>query len=319
MLRTICVGFVSLVAPMLPAQAPSPAPNDEWAAARARLVTALQKTATLKDVAFDCTWGPPAAKDVNAPRDPFAPAGGTLHGSWHADRTLYQYERTNTDELIVTGRGTIACDAERSWCHRVGRFADGQPVSYRPDPPLLLRQLAALDLAVVHRDIGMADERPVEIVTVTLTPDQANELLRSGLLPDTIGNETGLQGLRFRVVQAGAQGAPKIPDATIDLAIGIDPGLSIVRTLHVRCASKRPAGAAGRIVVLGGNGAVQVAKADEPDEAEAEPGAPARFEDHLPVRSQKDRATTDVTFNLTQHGSKAAPPLTPAQQNLLGL
>lgn len=319
MVRAFCMGLLSL-ASLLTAQAPSPAQDDDLAAAGARLAAALQKTATLKDVAFECRWGPPLPPDGNAPRNPFTVAGGSLHGSWHADRALYQFERPNADELLVTGRDMLACDANRAWCNRVGRFVDGQPVSYLPDLPLLLRHLAAQELAVVHRDIGTVADLPVEIVTVTLNPDQAAELLRSGLLPDEIGNETGMQGLRFRVLQAGAPGAARTPDATIDLAVSIDPGLSIVRNLHWRCASKREAGIAGRIVIVGGNGAVQVQKDDdETDEAEPDPGAAIRFEDHLPVRSRKDRALTDITFQLSQHGAKAPPPLSPEQRRLLGL
>ncbi|MFY9341078.1 MAG: hypothetical protein WAT39_01220 [Planctomycetota bacterium] len=321
---------------LLPAQdtpptAPASPAAAELAAAKTRLAAALAKTATVADTAFTVAWGADKKKKDND--NPFAAltggrATGKVTGSWHRDELRLAFDGDNADELLIAGRRALAKDADSEWKLRSGRYADGNKLDFVPDPSLLLQQLAAWDLAVTQRTAGSLDDRPVEIVSATLSPEQAAEAVWSGLLPEAITQASG-GVMRFAAIAAGGGGArpaPPAPTTTIDVAFHLDPGTNLIHQVQFRGWTKADGrmGAAGQFVVVGR--AVNVAgggggdEEEEEEDAKAEPAkdAPLVYENGLPVRPRKKTSVCDCTVRLADHGKKAAAELTDAQKKLLG-
>ncbi len=348
MLRLLPSCALALSANLLTAQSASPppaapapsepaasaaAPPADLAAAKARAAAALQKCGALADTSFAVRWGPDKKKKDAG--NPLAVAlgrasSGATTGSWHQDRQRVVFDNDNDDELLIAGRRTLARDGTTEWALRSARYADGNTVPFVPDVPLLLQQLAAMDLAVVHRAAGALDDRPVEVVSATLTADQAAQLVWSGALPAALVTP-GEAGSVFRFAAMGARAggarpAATTPDATVDLAIHLDPGTNLVHKLHFRGWTKaNAAGAPGVVMVAAGAGRIAIGGADEEEEDEdeddaAEPAAdaPLVWENGLPNRPRKKVAVNDVVVKLTDHGTTQAAPLTDVQRQLLG-
>jgi hypothetical protein len=162
---------------------------------------------------------------------------------------------------------------------------------------------------------------------VTLNADQVGEAVWAGLIPESV--VTPLTFGAFGRVGMGHRAVPPTPDATLDLAVTIDPGTSLVHQIQFRGWSKQNAGGraagGGVFVVQAGGGAVTVAGGgndeDEEEDSKTEAGkadAPMTFENGLPVRQRKKMSVMDYTVRLFDHGSKKAPELSDEQKKLLG-
>jgi hypothetical protein len=334
MSRPRSVWLALLCANLVPAQekpaAAAPASAEALAAAKQKLTAALQKTAALQDTGYRAKWGADRKKkgEPNPMEVAFGSAStGSVEGSWHADRQHFVFKNDNNDEVVVAGRRSIAKDDQRDWRLRPGRFADGSALGFVPDVPLLLQQLANWDLAVVQRAPGALDDRPVEVISVTLNPDQVGEAVWAGLIPESVVSPMMMGGImRFG---GGARPAPTPPLATVDLAVTIDPGTSLVHQIQFRGWTKQNAmgKAAGGVFVVqaGGGGAVTMTGGggdddDDDDEAKTETAkaAPMTWENGLPVRPRKKTTVMDYTVRLLDHGSVKAPELSDEQKKLLG-
>jgi hypothetical protein len=306
-------------------------------AADAKLTQALQKAASSSDTGFAASWGP-IGKKADAGDAIFArmmggaATSGACAGSWHADRLHVTFDGDEGDELLLVGRRMLAKDDKGEWTLRSGRFRDGNRSGFVPDVPLLLEQLARWNLPIAARRVGSLDDRPIEILSLTLGQEQVGEAFWSGALPDTPGNPFG-GGAMMLVAGAGGAGggartAAAAPDATVDVALWIDPATSVIHKLHCRVHAKADAGAFGRVRVVragGAGGAVQVAGDDDEGEdeaeeeaAEAQKDAPLEYVDGLPKRSKKKMSVSDYTVTLKNHGQQQPPALTELQQRLLG-
>lgn len=323
--RTLPVWLVLLGSSLVPAQ-DTPNAADQGVATKQRLVAALQKTLATPDVAFAATWGPnPAPKANDQAAMWFAVQGGKATGSWHEGVRHVTFDGDNGDEIVVAGDRSLAKDKDRDWCLRVGHLADGNTVPFAADIPLVLELLAAMDLAIVQRTVGSIDDRPVEIVTATLNPDQVAELAWSGALPDGLFSGNGAFAFGGMAGNGQRPPAPK-PEATLDVAIALDPATSLVHDVHFRSWTKN-SGNGRHVVFRGGAGAiVQVAGAGQGDDDEEEEdektaaaakAAPMQYENGLPVRPRKKMAVADFAVRLRDHGTAKAPELTDAQRKLL--
>jgi len=313
---------------------PASAPDDLLAASKVKLRAALEKTAAITDVAYTAKW----AEDTKKKADPNAmmfgaPSAGALAGSSHPGLRTATFEGENGDELVVAGPRTIAKDGNTGWTLRAGRFADGNAIEFLPDPALLLEQLAAWDLAVVHREVGALDDRPVETVTVALTADQTTQALYAGVIPPAL-TSGAFGGMVFQMAGAGgARAAPPAPESTLDLAITFDPATGLVQQVRFRSWTKQEAG--GRVfragggaiavravagVQIGGRGGDDAEEEEEDDEKpEAGKAGPLQYEGGLPVRPRKKTSVVDYTVRLRDHGTAKAPALTDEQKKLLRL
>jgi hypothetical protein len=306
----------------------APKPTDPLLAAKPRLKAALAKTVSTADTAFAASWSEDRKQQAAQNPLELAFAGrnkGKVTGSWHQGLLACKFDGNPEDELITAGRRTIAKDDNHAWSLRSGRFADGNTTPFVPDVELLLEQLAGWDLAIVRRDTGSLDDRPVEVLTVALNADQVTEATWMGLVPACLTAPIGLNEFRFNLNgNAGARPPATPPAAILDLAIVLDPAAGIVHELRFRAWNKQNAGGAGQVMVFrAGGGAVQAAgNDDEEDEDEKDTAkkvdAPMQYENGLPVRARKKMTIMDFTVRLQDHGKKAAPELTSEQKKLLG-
>lgn len=318
------VGLVLLGTKLVLAQE-APAAPDPLAAAKARLATALEKTATLRDVAFAVKWGPAEDGDPAAVQQFGAGQGGKARGSWHDNLLHVHFEGDAGDEVAMSGRFAIAKDANNDWCARSTRFADGNATAFLPDPERLLRLLARMDLAVLHRAVGTLDERPVEILSVALNTDQIADLAWSDAIPDTVTNGGAFRLALMAAAGGGPRAAAPRPDATVDVAITLDPALSLIQRVQFRSWTR--AGNGQRVIFRGGAGAIRVVagggnrngadKDDAEDAEKTDPKAPLQYEDGLPTRSRKNMDVSDLDVRLTDHGTHEAPDLGAAAARLL--
>lgn len=325
----------SVCQPRLLAQEPTPAPDAEaLAAGRDKLHKALSKAASTTDTAFTVKWSDATQKNGN--KDAMvvflgnkASVNGTMHGSWHEQLMHLVNTENGKDELLLAGRRMLAKDSKTDWVLRAGRYADGSETDFLPDVLLLLQQLASWDLALVQRNVGSLDDRPIEIFSVTLNPDQVTELTWSGLLPNAMVTGANPFAQFIRMQGAGNnRPAPAKPEATVDLALFIDPATATVHELRFRSWTKqdpRFVGAAGGGAVVVRAGAVQQLGQDEAEEEEEEDdaagnaAAPLRYVDGLPERKRSKMTVRDYVVKLTDHGRTAAPTLTEEQRKRLGL
>ncbi len=322
-MRILLPSLLLFAAGLSAQESPAPA-TDPLAAGKQRLQAALHKAATQTDTAFTAKWGPTGKQ-----QDPVAQfligrgggAVGALQGSWHQGRTRYLFDGENGDELVLAGQRMIAKDGTTDWRLRDRRFADGNPVGFLPDVPLLLSQLATLDLDVKHRSVGSLDDRPIEILGVTLRDEQVAEAIWTGLVPASLCEAMGGGVFMLAGGNAAAKRPPApTPTATVDLAISLDPATGVVHQLQFRAWTKEDA-RMGNIRIVRAGGGVQVANggeaaADEDDKDDPAPDAPLVYENGLPKRPRKKMSVADYTIRLQQHG-KATPPESNDRQKLL--
>jgi hypothetical protein len=302
---------------------------DPLVQARAKVRTALEKTAATPDTAFRASWAL-NTKNQNVQKDAgfvlAAANEGKIGGSWHAALVACKFDGDQADELLVAGRRTLARAKDHDWALRRGRFADGNGLDFVPDPELLLEQLASWDLAVVHRDVGALDDRPMEVVTVTLTDDQVAAALWSGLVPPALASGMNPFAMLLAARNGGARPPAAPPASTIDLAIHLDPATGLVHQLQFRSWTKQDPRLGQFAAVRAGGGVVQVVNGaqgqaeEEPAESEA-PKEPAKmtYENGLPERPRTKKSVVDYTVRFSDHGKQAAPSLTDAQKKLLRL
>jgi hypothetical protein len=291
-----------------------------------RLTTALGTTAATSDTAFAIEWAP---DKKNQPNNPWGQimgdsASGKVTGSWHTSQHHVKFDNNEKDELLFAADRMIARDDNHDWCLRRGHLADGNTIPYVPDAQLLLQQLASWPLAITHREAGALNDRPVEIVAVTLNPEQVGELLWSGCLPPSLATANFANVVRIVMAGNAARTAATPPDTTIDLAIALDPGTNLVHEVRVRAWTKANqnggvfAFPAGRVQVAGGQ------QPDEEDEEEddVEPkngqeDAPLTYVKGLPKRSRKKTMVHNFKITLREHGQHAAPEWNERQKLLL--
>jgi hypothetical protein len=334
---------LALLVATVPAQAPSPTPaatapapaNDALAAAKQRLNNALRKASGEHDTAFTAHWGPEGKKDDERERamamfmTGATGAKGKVTGSWHADRMHLRFDGDEGDELVFAGRRTLAKDGKSEWRLRSGRFADGNTIGFAPDVALLLQQLAGWDLAVTRHEAGSHNDRPVEIVSVTLSPEQVAEAVWTGALPESLVQSAMMGIAMIAGVGGGARPAAPVPTATIDLALQFDPATGVIHRLHFRSwvaedamvrgmGAVRIVRAGGAVMVAGGGGDDDQDGEEEKDEPAADAKAPLNYEHGLPLRPRKKTTVNDFVIELSNHGQMPAPELDALQRKLLG-
>lgn len=328
--RTPFAVFAVCIASLAIAQDQKP-PVDPLVQARTRVRTALEKTAATADTAFRASWAPNQRKQDAQKVQAIMLSGsneGTIGGSWHPGLVSCKFDGDQADELLVAGRRTLARAKDQEWTLRRGRFADGNTLDFVPDPDLLLEQLATWDLAVVRREVGSLDDRPMEIVTVALSPDQVGAAVWSGLVPGALAGSNSLNAFAMLLAarKGGARPAATPPASTVDLAITLDPATGLVHQLQFRSWTKQDA-RQGNMVIAQGGGVVQVAQGGQGDAQEEEPAegeagkapAPMQYENGLPVRPRAKQSVMDYTVRFSEHGKRAAPTLSAAQKKLLRL
>lgn len=323
----VCV-FAAILAATAVAQNPDP-----LASAKARLHKALANTATQTSGSFAAKWGPlPDPKAQQNQANVMILMGGVgsgnhtpgaATGSWAPG--LLHVTFADQSEVLFGGCRMLAKDSDIDWCLRRDVLLDGSPLPFVPDVPTLLQQLAGEELTVVHQEVGTRDDRPVEILTVTLTPEQVTAAMWGGTVPKPAA---GMGGFAVRAMMAAGAGAPKPvipkPDAILDLAVVIDPAAAVVHSITVRSHQKNDMPGGGRMVVVAQGGGAQVVNGgdDEEEDEDADAklkAAPLQFKDGLPQRPRKQMVVWDYSLELKDLGTAKAPELSAATKALLGI
>jgi hypothetical protein len=342
-MRLLSACTLALLVATVPAQAPSPTPaapaptqaatSDALAAAKQRLNNALRKASGQNDTAFTARWGPEGKKDDERERAMAMFLGGAtggkgkVSGSWHADRMHLRFDGDEGDELVFAGRRTLAKDGKSEWRLRTGRFADGNTIGFAPDMALLLQLLAGWELAVTRHEAGSHNDRPVEILSVTLSPEQVAEAVWTGALPESLVQSAMMGFAMIAGVGGGARPAAPAPTATVDLALQFDPATGVIHQLHFRSwvAEDAMVRGMGAVRIVRAAGAVQVVGGgddedgeEEKEEPAADANAPLRYEHGLPLRPRKKTTVNDYVIELSNHGQIPAPELDALQRKLLG-
>ena len=298
-------------------------------AAKAQL--ALVKSSTTANTGFTVRWGPAgdpgkaaAAAGAAAVALPAPGARGAASGSWSTDRQHARFDGDHGDEILVAGRRAIARDAKRAWSLRRARHADGSPAPFVPDVPALRSFLANQDLAPLHRDVGMLDDRPVEIFGTTLTAEQTTEAVWSGQLPEAWSTNSARLNLAALVAARGGDRTPPAPGGTIDVAVHFEAATGIVRRVVVRTWAVQEVMRGNRIAMrIDADGRPERVDPEEAaeDEAAAKQAAtePLRYEAGLPVRPRRGAVMHEYVVDLHGHGATEPPALDAAQRRLLGI
>ena len=329
--------------------AQEPAPHANLANKQALLQKALRRMDSLTSCAFTARLQnsrlpggangaaarPGAAAVPAAPAPPagavavFTAAASTvtnIEGGWSGD-LLWASANDGRDQVVWHGRRMVGRQGQEQWRLRQGVVGDGVLMPKLFEPETFFQALLHSKLEVIHADVGALEDRPVEILTVSISGDDAYDVLWSGLVPDAATNS--YLGTR----SVAARGARPKPEIEIDLAVWLDPATARVQQCKVRCYTKGAANAGGQVaVVAGGRGAgpqpqggVAPRPVPAPESAEQAPEAPAGplvFEDGLPARAAKSGQTLmvvsyDVTF--ANHEAAVAPAIDAAARAMLGL
>lgn len=304
---------------------PALAAQERLPEAEALLREAIAANANLPGVAFQAKHRPDTAmlRQMLAARRGGATQENELQGVISGD-LLQVRNITHGEELIVHGRRAIAREAAGDWHLRRGRSASGAIQAWYPDPAQLLVALAQVkDLPVTQRAGGSLDDRPVEVLSVTLEGEAARELVQAGALPDP---REGYSFSSVIVRAAGGRVQPPKEDTSVDLAFFVDPVSRHLLRVHARVAVKNQAvlGGGAAVIQVGGGGQVvqfggRAQPAPEDEEAPATQAAPS-FVDGLPVRKADaagDYAHLDL--RLSEHGTAKATELDAKARALLGL
>lgn len=321
------LSFALLVGATLTAQTPEPAATAVDPAVKAKLTQVLQKAAATTDTAFAAKWGPIKKREADDGQQIFVQlmggsrSDGACEGSWHQDRVHVTFDNDEGDQLLIAGHRTLAKDDDHDWTLRSGRLRDGNRHGFIPDLPLLFEQLVRWDLPIAHRSVGSLNDRPIEIVSLTLTVDQVAEAIWCGALPDGLVTAP-IGGFGMMMGGGGGRAPARKPTATVDIAIYFDPATGVVHKLHCRAHAKADDAIAGRVVIRAGGAGAPAADEEEEEEQPEEDTKPAEgpleYVDGLPKRSRKKMTVNDYTVTLSKHGECKAPELTDAQKKLLG-
>ena len=306
---------------------------DPLVQARERLRKSLTTTAELSSCAFEAAWGPAAKAKADDDEDDAEGAvavralgfvgmgdgSGKAAGAWTRD--LLQC-KSDDQELIAANRRTIARSGSDGWILRKNRWADGATVAFLPDPQLLLDLLQQSDLAVTHREVSTLNDRPVEILGVTLNQDQVADLMWGGQIPEI--NSFGAAAVFIAAGGAGRVAQPK-PDAIVDVAFALDPASGQIHEITVRSYTKSEMAVGGRVfriraggggVVVGGPGGDDEDEKDDKDQQGAA-APPLVYKNGLPERSRKKMQVNDYVLTLRDHGQAKAPELDTTAKALL--
>lgn len=281
-----------------------------------KLKKALSTMATLPSLAFETSTTTVAHSPFGrgrAPRPRESASNGVVSGD-----ILCVNLNDDADQLVIRGRRMIAKNDDTDWALRRGKLANGRTLPFLFDPQLFFSTLSQLPIKVMHKEVGTANNKPVETYTFSVTGDRAQNLLWAGAIPEPSGgSSTGA----VQMVMVGGGGAfaarPAKGKVTIDVAVSLDPATSLVHAVKIRTYSKGTAFARA-VIVGGGFGQKEEEEEEEEEEKEFDPQNP-KFKHGLPVRKKKDKTFMKFDIQLKQHNSAVLPDLDARARALLNL
>jgi len=295
----------------------------------AKLHAALRTMAELESVAFETRSSDKPKQAQPAGVQGFAVLGNLsgnrsldgVKGTWSQDACWVSYK----DEPMIFARGRMVTEGDDGWVLRDTRRADGSTGPLVLDPGLWFTVLAELEPEVIHSGVGTLDDRPIQLLSVTLDKAQVAELDWAGLLPSNPDPFGGINGAVFaRAINIGGGNVKlPLPERMVDLVFYVDPATNLIHKICARRQDQQNVNIAGNVQIMI-NGIQQGAAADEEEEEEVElpEGAEPRFDEGFPVRPKEEREKlTSYGFELifSQHGQAALAEIPAVARRLLGL
>lgn len=284
-----------------------------------KLKKALSTMASLPSLAFATSTStvadnPFMRRAGRAPKPSESAANGVVSGD-----ILCVNLNDDADQVVIRGRRMIAKNDSEDWALRRGKLANGSTLPFVLDPQLFFSMLSQLPLKVMHKQVGTANNKPVETYTFSVEGEAAQNLLWAGAIPEAgAGSSIGGMGVVMIAGGGGAfAGRPAKSKVTIDVAVSLDPATSLVHAVKVRTYSKGNAFPA-RMVVRGGLEEGEEEEEKEKEEEEFDPENP-KFKNGLPVRKKKDMTFMKFDIELTKHNSAVLPDLDARARALLNL
>jgi hypothetical protein len=228
MLRLVSTCFAAAVL-TVPTLAQEPGPKANLTAKQALLQKVLRKMDSLPSCTFTAkvqntrlVGAADAARPGAAPPAQLQAAGFAVatsaanavmnvEGGWGAD-LLWASANEGKDQVLWHGRRMVGRQGEEPWRLRQGVVGNGTRMPKLFDPETFFQALLHSKLDVIHADVGALEDRPVEIVTVSLTGDDSYDVLWSGLVPDATTNS--YLGTRSALAPA----ARARPEIEVDIA-----------------------------------------------------------------------------------------------------
>lgn len=328
--------LAALLAAGLGAQ--DPAPETQASSPHAKTLTrALETMSRLDSVRFatDTVAGDDGA---NRRRNLVVQSSGRrparvdgVSGTWTS--SLCQAETEDGDQLAFANGRMVAllAGSDRGWVLRNGHLADGNVAPLVLDPGLFFTILGEMKLEVTHSEPGSRDDRPVQLLSVTLDDEQVAELEWAGLLPtnpDSIANST--MGIAIGFARAGARAKqrarPPIPERMVDLVLVLDPATGFVFEVRARVHEKQDANAKrirARLGAIGGGlrgGGADEEVEGEPEEEEE--NATPTWAEGFPNRGRtfrKDYASFEYRLTLSEHNAVEPEAIPERARRLLGI
>lgn len=314
-LRNLCAAAM-LLCPGLLAQAG----QDEAQAPKLKadkLKKALSTMATLPSLAFETST-------TTIADNPFMRRAGGRASTKSVDTNglvsgdiLVVNLNDDADQVVVRGRRMIAKNDRQDWVLRRGKLANGSTLPFLFDPQMFFSSLSQLPLKVMHKEVGTANNKPVETYTFSLSGETARNLVWGGAIPEgsTGGGGAGV----MRVVMVGGAGGPIAArggkgQMIVDVAVSLDPATSLVHRVRVRTYSKSD----NAFTVVGGRFGGDEDEDEEKEAEEFDPENP-KFKAGLPVRKKKGKTFVKFDVAITQHNSAVRPDLDRRARVLLNL
>lgn len=315
-----CQAILATLSPLLlAAGGTSQQPTDVSAAPRsplAKLQSQLQAAADEGGWTFDAEWHWSGSEQPLPGKESPRRLARKVSGAYRGDRLHVRYDREPAVELLRVGDQSIVRQGDGEWRRTK---ADGDPaLAYVPDIQQLLRLLATFELQIADTSFTDREGIVVELVAVTLLPEQVDRLVHAGVLMDP--NPLPV-GLREMMVRYGVDQA-LIETPMVDVAIESEIRTRTLRRLTVRSLVRPTDTARIRQLLAGGRpapaGAVEPAEARK-GEAHAAPTATEKpeYQDGLPVRADARLRERRIEFRLQERTELPQLQLDAAQQRLL--
>jgi hypothetical protein len=193
-------------------------------------------------------------------------------------------------DFAVTTNAIASRKGKAKWAAVRGKTA------FRVVPAELFEALADSGCTVLHRDVGMIEDRPVEFTTLRL-PDDAAKVLLAGL--QVPGPSSSYKSSIERTLRAKNQSHAR---AAVDVIVAFDPVAKSVRELRIR------------LDVLDCRLAPDGRETDVDADA-----VPTSFADGMPVHAFKRQMSVTWRIGFSDLGASKPPPLDDSVKEALGL
>ncbi|MCB9870955.1 MAG: hypothetical protein H6836_01995 [Planctomycetes bacterium] len=243
--------------------------------------------------------------------NPFGGGDREVRGVW-SDGYLKATVGDGGDEILAFRGRMVARNDNVGWKLRRDRTVTGRPLPFVLDPERFFECLAALPAAALRvRDHSTSTYKgkEVQILSVTLEDEDAQEFALSGALPPVSAGFGG--GVILGAVGGGAVGAQQLPDLVVDMALYVEPATGYIHKVKT-CAYQKSNGMGNVQVQIAGAGLGGDNDNDQEDEdskvKEKDKDGKRIYKRGMPVRRLRSD-TSKLTFDILLSDHERPAPL----------